>query len=141
MRRRVFVRSLKVEEPSNKKPKKGDDKSAVAIVKKECDSRVVYHRALSHQNLQLFLGRTKKCWDQFDEYDSRGINTSQNSSPAKYSRYEVEGSGQIASQERSPRRCVEICQEYLLMEDKATFYSLNEEWVLPAASTITNEDR
>ena len=27
------------------------------------------------------------------------------------------------------------------MKDKATFYSLNEEWVLPAASTITNEDR
>ena len=36
------------------------------------------------------------------------------------------------------------CQEYLLAqkkEDKATFHSPSEEWILPAASTINPEDR
>ena len=45
---------LKVEERPNKRPKKGGDKSAVAIVK-EYDSWVVYRRTLSRLNLQRFF--------------------------------------------------------------------------------------
>ena len=43
------------------------------LLRKVCDSWVVHHRTLSRQNLQRFLGRAQKCWDQFDDYDSRGL--------------------------------------------------------------------
>ena len=38
------------------------------------DSCVVYHRTLSRQILQRFLGRAQKCRNQFDEYDPRGLH-------------------------------------------------------------------
>ena len=56
----------------NTTPKKGGDKSAVAIVK-VCDSWVAYHRTLSCQNLCRFIARAQQFWDQFDEYDSQEL--------------------------------------------------------------------
>ena len=43
-----------------------------------------------------------------------------------------------------PRRCVEKLAKKiykLKMEDKATFYSPSEEWIMPAASTTNPEER
>ena len=38
------------------------------------DSWVVYHRTLSRQILQRFLGRAQEYWNQLGEYDSRGLH-------------------------------------------------------------------
>ena len=62
----------KVEEQPNKKPKRCDDKVQL-LLWTVYDSWFVYHRTLSRQILQRFLGRAQKYWNQFDEYDSRAL--------------------------------------------------------------------
>ena len=43
-------------------------------LRKVHDSWAVYQKTLSRQIRQRFLGRAQKCWNQFDEYDSRGLH-------------------------------------------------------------------
>ena len=43
------------------------------LVWKVYDSWVVYRMTLTRQNLQRFLGRAQKCWNQFDEHDSQRL--------------------------------------------------------------------
>ena len=62
----------KVEEQPIKWPKKGGDKSAVAL-RKMCDKCVAYHRTLCFQKLYRILGRTQHFWDELDEYDSQEL--------------------------------------------------------------------
>ena len=60
----------KFEEQPNKRPKKGGDKSAVAIVK---SIRQLGCVTSSRWNLQRFHGRAQKFWDHFDEFDSQEL--------------------------------------------------------------------
>ena len=60
----------KVEEQPNKKPKKDDGKSAVAIVKSVRQLSCVSQDT----DPQRILGRGKECWNQLDEYDSHGLH-------------------------------------------------------------------
>ena len=106
----------------------------------------MYHRTLSRQNLQRFPGRAQKIWDQVDEYASQGVHCVKQTSlskiqvklPHQHSPYamtfEDRSPGETARQERCARG-------KLKKEDKATFYSPVEEWIMPAASTIKREGR
>ena len=61
----------KVEEQPNKKPKKGGDKSAVAILKDVRQLGCVFQETEPPES--DFLGRAQKFWDQFDEYDPQKL--------------------------------------------------------------------
>ena len=94
----------KVEEQPNKKPKKYEGKSAVAIVKSVRQLSCVPQDTEPPDSTTILL-RAEECWNQFDEYDSQGLhcvkqtsekkkvrrseNTSLNSSSAKSRRYEI----------------------------------------------------
>ena len=124
------------------------------------DSWVAYCRTLSRQNLYRFLGRAHKSWDQFDEYGSQRLHCVKQTSettrgpslkkkkkqvklPHQRSRYAVKfedrSPGETARQERCARGDAwELAKKIfkLTNEDKATFYSPSEEWIIPVASTI-----
>ena len=99
--------------------------------------------------MQRFPGRAQKCWDQFDEYDSRGLHCVKQTSEkikvhrlVKYkSKFLISDMslrcgirGQLSRRDcktraMRPRRLVGTCQEYLQAqkkEDKAAFCSLTE---------------
>ena len=117
---------------------------------------LLYHRTLSRHILQRFLGKAKECWRQFDEYDSRGLHCVKQTSEQKKVRRSSEIQFKIPHrrspyamkfEDRSPGKTVrqERCARgdawdlankihKLKKEDKATFYSFSEEWIMPAAS-------
>ena len=64
---------MKVEEQPNKKPKKGDDKSAAANVKSVRQLSCVSQDAEPPESAAI-QGRDQQFWDQFDEYDSRRLH-------------------------------------------------------------------
>ena len=124
------------------------------------DSWVVYHRTLGRQILQRFLGTAQKRWNQFDEYDSRGLhcvkqtsekirsvawqNTRKN--PHQGSPHAMKFEDRSPRETARPERCArgdawELAKKILELkkEDKVTFYLPSEEWILPAASTINPE--
>ena len=152
----------KVEEQPNKKPEKGGDKSAVAILKKVCDSGVAYHWTQSRQNLQRFLGRATKFWDQFDECDSQGLhcvkqtNIRGNGGPSlsqiqvkilhqrspfalKFEdlKKRLKDKSDVPAETRGDLPNIFTSSKE---KDKATFYSTAEEWFLPAATAIEPEE-
>ena len=151
----------KVEEQPNKKPRKM--KAKVQLLSwKVYDSWVVYHRTLSRQILQRFLGRAKECLEpirrvRFTRAALRQVNIREKKGPslgkiqvlipqqrrAYAMKFEDRSPGETARQERCarPRRWELAKKIYKLKkEDKATFCSPSE-WVILAASTIKPEER
>ena len=147
----------KFEEQPNKKPKKGDDKSAAAIVKSVRQLSCVSQDSEPPESVE-----GTKCWYQFDEYDSRGLHCvkqtsekkkgsrlkkkSQNSPSASphAMKFEDRSPGKTARQEGCARGDAWTLAKNvfkLKKEDKATCDSPSDEWILPAASTIKPEER
>ena len=132
----------KVEEQPNKRPKKGGDKSAVAIVKSVRQLGCLSQDAGPPESATISRKSTK-FWDQFDEYDTQEVrcvkqtsektkvhrwkNTSQTSSSAQSLRREIWGP--ISGRDRKtramrPGRRVETCQEYLSAQRNGKSYIL-----------------
>ena len=73
----------KVEEQPNKKPKKGDDKSAVAIEKNVRQLSCVSQDIEPRDSVTNSRKGTKSVGDQFDEYDSQGLHCVKQTSEKK----------------------------------------------------------
>ena len=72
----------KVKEQPNKRPKKGGDKSAVAIVKDVRQMVCVSQDAEPSESSAILL-RAQKSWDQFNECNSRGLHCVKRTSEQK----------------------------------------------------------
>ena len=84
----VLISALEVWRTTKQKAEKTVKTKVQLLLWKLCDSWVVYHRTLSRQNPQRFLGRAKECWNQFDENDSQGLHcVKQTSEKTKVRRY------------------------------------------------------
>ena len=148
----------KVEEQPNKKPKKGDDKSAVAIVKSvrqfSCvsqDTEPPDSATISRKGTKV-LGSIRRV--RLTRAASRQANIRENKGPS-LDKIQVRIPHQrspnaMKFRNRSPEetarqeRCAsgdawELANNIfqLKKEDKATFHSPSEKWILPAASTIS----
>ena len=151
----------KVEKQPNKKLKCNEGKKCSCYSAKctTVELCITGHWAVGHR----FLGMAKECWSQFDEYDSKGLHCVKQTSE----KMKIRRSGKFKSKiphQRSPTlwslrdrspgetarqaRCArgdawEPARNIhkLKKEDKATFYSPSEEWIIPAAPTITSEER
>ena len=131
----------KVEEPSNKKPKKGDDKSAVLIVKK-CvrqlswvPQRVRFSRgALRQANIREKGPSLGKIQVIILHLRSSYVMRFEDISPGETARKERCAGGDAW------KFATNIFFKFK-KEDKATFCSTNEKWILQAASTLTPEER
>ena len=107
----------KVEEQTNKKPKKGGDKSAAGIV--ESVRQLVVCRRTSRRNLHRSYGRAQKSLDQFDEYDSQELRcVRQTSENAECTLKKTKLPHQRAIR---PRRRVETCQEFLYVKKRKNY--------------------
>ena len=146
-----------------KSRKKGDDKSAAAVVKSvrqlSCvsqDTEPPESTAISSKDTKVLrpirrVRFTRAALRQANIRENKGAslgkNTSLNSSSAQSSRFEKENRSPGETPETRamrPRRRVETCQENLQAqkkEDKATFHSPSEEWIMPAASTLKPGER
>ena len=152
----------KVETQPNKMPKKGDDKSKVAIAKSvrqlSCasqDTEPPESSTISRKGTKV-LGPIRRL--RFTRAAVRQSNIRQNKGPSlgkiqvqiphqrsPYAlKFEDRSPGEIARQERCARGDAwELARKIykLKQEDKASFYSPSEEWILLAASTINSEER
>ena len=146
-----------VEEQPNKKPKKGEDKSAVAIVKSAVANGVSQLRCVSQDteppDSATNSRKAQKCWNQFDEYDSRGLHCVKQTSEKIKVRHMVKyksGNLRTILQDRLQDKSDAFAEMRGNLpwkslsskkEDKATFYSHFEESILPAASTKNNREK
>ena len=118
----------------------------------------MYHRTLGRPSLQRFLGSAQKFWDQFDEYDSRGLHcvkqTSEKTKVHRWIKYKskllhqrspyavkFEARSQAETEARGDAWRLANHIYKLKEKDKATFFSPTDEWILPAASTIKPGER
>ena len=145
-----------------KSRKKGDDKSAVAIVNSvrqlSCVSQDTEppHSATTSREGTKVLGPSRRV--RFTKAPLRHANIRENKGPSlgkihfkihhqrsPYAiNFEDRSPGETARQECCARGDAwELAKKIhkLKKEDKATFYSPSEEWILPAASTIHPEER
>ena len=151
----------KVEEQPNKKQKKGDDKSAVAIVKDVrqlgCvlkDSEPPESVTISRKDTNVLgpirrVRFTRAALRQANIRENKGpsLNNIQVKLPHERSPHAVKFEDRSQEETESQERCARgdawrlAKNIYKLKEkDKATFFSPTDEWSLPAASTIQPEE-
>ena len=151
----------KVEEQPNKKPKKGDDKSAVAIVKSARQLSCVSQDAGPPDSATISRNGTKALEPirrvRLTRAALRQANIRENKvrrlvtykkNPHQGSPYAMKLEDRSPRETARPERCArgdawELAKKILKLkkEGKATFYLPSEEWILPAASTINPEER
>ena len=73
----------KVEEQPNRKPKNGDDRSAVVMVKSVRQLGCVSQDAKPPESGTISRKGKKKCWIHLDQYDSRGLRCVKQTSEKK----------------------------------------------------------
>ena len=94
----------KVEEQSNKRPKKGGDKSAVIVVNGVRQLGYVSQDAGPPESVSISRKGAQKFWDRFDEYDSQELRcVKQTSEKAKVHRSEWLKSKILISAVRTPK--------------------------------------
>ena len=123
----------------------------------------MHRRTSSRRNLQRFLGRTQKFWDQSEKYDSHSLRyvkqvsgkmkdhrlrKIQDKIPHQRSPYAVKNlrtdlKKRLQDNSDAPKaRHGILLQTYKLKEkDKATFYSPKEECVFPVTSIKEPKER
>ena len=152
----------KVEEQPNKKPKKGGDKSAVAIVKSArqlgCvsqDAEPPGPAAISRKGTKVLepirrVRLTRAALRQANIQENKGpsLKKIQVKIPHQRSPYAMKFEDRPPGETERQERCARgdawrlAKHMYKLKEkDKATFCSPADEWILPAASTIKLEER
>ena len=152
----------KVEEQPNQKPKKGEDKSAVAMVKSVRQLSCVSQDAEPPESAAIFRKGPKVLEPirrvRFPSAALRRANIREKEGPSlgkiqvKFShqgspyavKFENRSPGETARQERCARGDAwELAKKNFKLKkgDIATFYSPSEEWIMPAASTLNPEER
>ena len=153
----------KFEEQPNKRPKKRMQAKVQLLLWKVYDSWVVYHRTLGRQILQRFLGRAERVLEpirrvRFTRAALRQANVRENRGPSlgkiqvknphRRSPYAMKFEDRSQEETERQQGCARgkawnlAKTMYKLKEkEKATFNSLSEEWVMPAASTKEPEER
>ena len=139
-----------------KKPKKYGDKSAVAFLK-DVRQFVAYFRTQSRRKLNRFYGRAQRSGDQFDEYDSQKLRSVMQTSektnvrrsekqvktPHQRSPYALKLEDRYQEEIERQERCARgdarrLAKNILKLKETETaaFFSLSDEWILPAPPTI-----
>ena len=125
----------KVEEQPNKKPKKGGDKSAVAMVKDvrqlvcvSQDTEPLESSAILRKGTKI-LGPIRRV--RFTRAALRQANIRENKDPTERQERCARGDAWRLAKKTSK----------LKEKEKATFFSPTDEWGLPAATTIKLEER
>ena len=152
----------KVEEQPNKKPKKGGDKNAVAILKDVRQLGCVFQDTVPLESLTILRKGTKilgpirrvrftkatQRHADIREHKGPSLNKMEVKVPHQRSPYAVKFEDRSQEEIERQERCArgdawELTKNILKLKetDKATFFSPTNEWSLPAPSAIKPEER